>query len=451
LNATGLTPGTLYHFRAFAKNIHGYSYGIDRIFQTLSYYGTYLDLNINVYNESNGTQGIPFNILIKNLNGTQTYSLMNQNNTLHLNTSSISGNQTILIKVWSENYRERIIMVAVGNYLKANYSFFLPREILSPGADPGGASAYSPDSPIVATAYNIRIVYTIKSDFQEFDRPIRDAWIVIKRFINATGTYEIMSILITDTNGYANVFLLPSVLYIFEISSHPRFHDLVADWNPIPINAYQVPDVKIFRLELIDYEFQPGDYTYLMDNITWSFSPTNTQYTGAIPFSFHIVSSDGKLQWYRMTVEFYNVSNKTWVMLYNGNDSTSTGGYLNYTTPNITGQYRVECFFKKTGYSEYELFQMGSLHYAIIFLKAWLKQIPDFVWYLVIIVIMIMVMGFCYVRLGTGIITGYIGLGIMAFGLVMKPGMVINGFPVWGIFATTFILYTMALFLWSRI
>jgi hypothetical protein len=152
-----------------------------------------------------------------------------------------------------------------------------------------------------------------------------------------------------------------------------------------------------------------------------------------------------------MTVQYYNTSNHTWFYLYSGNASTATGGYLNYTTPNITGQYKVELYFKKIGYTEYTIYKLGSLHYTIIYIKAFIKQLPSFVWYLVIIVLMIMIMGFCFVKLGTGLLTGYIGLFVFAFGLLLKPGIVINGFSGWAIFALTFLLYTMGVFLWSRL
>lgn len=450
LNATGLSPGTLYHFRAYAKNSNGLSYGTDRIFNTLMLGAIPINIGINVFNESNGSQAIPFNIVIKNIDGTQTYSLENQHNPLVINTSAFTGNQNILIKVWSDNYRERIIYVPLYTSLISSYTFYLPRESLNPGTDPGGGSSFYPNTTITTTNYGLRVVYTIKSDYSEFDRPIKDAWINIFRYINATGQYERMSTLLTDTNGYANLYLVPSVLYLFNISS-TGFITMITDWNPPPAGPYTPPDLKIFRIKRIENPLPTSNYTYLMENITWSLTPMGAQQQGAIPFVFHITSKDGRLLWYRMTVEYLSVSNHTWVMLYNGNASTATGGYLNYTTPNVTGEYRVELYFKKIGYPEYKIFQLGSLHENIIYLKAWIRAVPDFVWYLVIIVLMIMTMGFCFTQLNTGLLTGYIGLGIFAFGLLLKPGLMVNGFNGWAIWATTFILYTMGMFLWSRL
>jgi len=114
-----------------------------------------------------------------------------------------------------------------------------------------------------------------------------------------------------------------------------------------------------------------------------------------------------------------------------------------------------ECFYKKQNFSEYEVFQQGSLVMFFSYLKAGLESIPDLAYYIILIVIMIVSMGFFYLYFGTGLATGYIGLTIFAIGLLFKPveiqlgvGNPISG---WLIFAVTFLMYTVALFLWSRI
>jgi hypothetical protein len=450
LNATGLSPGTLYHFRAYATNSHGISYGIDRMFTTLLLGSVPISIGVNVYNESNGSQSIPFNIMIKNLNGTQVYSLLNQHNTLHINTSALTGNQNILIKVWSLGYRERFITVPLYTSLTANYTFFLPRELMGAGADPGGGSGYSPNSDIITYIYNLRVVETIRTEYAEFDRPIAGALVNVLRFINATGRFETMSTLTTDTNGYCNLYLIPSVLYSFNITA-TLYDASRSDWNPVPPNPYQATELKIFRLTRTGQILPPVNFTYLMQNITYSLLPLTLQNQGPITFNYTIHSKDNRLQWYRMTVSFYNVSNHTWTVLYAHNHSDASGGSISYTTPNITGQYKVDIWFKKTGFNEYKIYETGSLHYTIIYIKAWIKQLPDLVWYLVTVVLMIIIMGFCYTKLGAGLFTGYIGLGVFAFSLLLKPGLTINGFSGWVIWAITFLIYTMGMFLWSRL
>jgi len=449
-NLAGLTQNTVYHYRAFTNNSHDTGYGADRFLYTSFAGGVPLDLNINVYNESNGSQGIPFSVMVKNQNGSQVFTLLNQNVTCHFNTSAISGNQTVLIKVWNPDYRERIISVLVGSSLTANYTFYLPREIMPHGADPGGGSGYAPNSSITPFIYNLRVVETMRTEYAEFDRPIKDAWINVSRYINATGKYELMSVLVTDTNGMANLYLIPSVLYLFKIYA-PLFDTMTADWNPSPPIIYQQTDMKIFRMTRTGQSVTPVNLSYLMRNITYSLEPLESRIQGAITFWYNITSTDGQLQWYRMEVYFYNQSNNTWVLLDSQNESNANGGSINYTTANITGAYKVDVYFKKTGYNEFKIYQAGSIHYTIYYLPIWIRQIPDFVWYLIIVVLMIMGMGFCFTVLQAGLLTGYIGLGIFAFGLLLKPGLMVNGFSGWVIWTITFIIYTMGLFLWSRL
>jgi hypothetical protein len=188
-----------------------------------------------------------------------------------------------------------------------------------------------------------------------------------------------------------------------------------------------------------------------MKNIIWSLEPQELSQQGPITFYYNITSTDNQLQWFRMEVSFFNQSNQTWVLLYSQNTSNAHGGSISYTTPNVTGTYKVDIYFKRVGYNEYKLFETGSLHYTLYYLPIWIRQIPDFIWYLIIVVLMIIVMGTCFTMLSTGLLTGYIGLGVFAFGLMLKPGLAVNGFSGWVIWAITFLIYIMGLFLWSRL
>ena len=94
-------------------------------------------------------------------------------------------------------------------------------------------------------------------------------------------------------------------------------------------------------------------------------------------------------------------------------------------------------------------------------LKQGLQDVPDYVFFLVLIVIMAVVMGFFYWFFGTGIVTGYIGLTVFAIGLLMKPLEIVvavdtetgavSTVSAWVIFAITFIMYTIGIYLWSKI
>jgi hypothetical protein len=64
-------------------------------------------------------------------------------------------------------------------------------------------------------------------------------------------------------------------------------------------------------------------------------------------------------------------------------------------------------------------------------------------------------MGFFMRYFASGIVTGYIGLGIFAIMILLKdfsvPMGVGNPIPAWLIWAITFMVYTMGVFLYSRI
>jgi hypothetical protein len=192
-----------------------------------------------------------------------------------------------------------------------------------------------------------------------------------------------------------------------------------------------------------------------MDGITWTIEPTWWRQTGAFTIWFNITSSDCKLEWYRIDVYHQNQSTLTWSYLGSDNDSNACGGSVSYTIPNVTGKYSIEAWFKKTNFDAYEVSQEGSFTYFVTHLQQWLQGIGDMAFYFVLLIIMLIVMGYCHLHLGTGLLTGYIGLGVMALGLMMHSVTIyvsrtfsIDGWVVWGI---TFLTYTIGIFIWSRI
>jgi hypothetical protein len=165
---------------------------------------------------------------------------------------------------------------------------------------------------------------------------------------------------------------------------------------------------------------------------------------------FNITSSDSKLEWYSMEIFYWNTTTYSWVSIFYQNDSNAGGGSISFTIPNVTGKYAVKCYFKKTGFPVQELGETGSLIHFIQYFQQWMHGIPDYAYYIVLLFIMVVAMGFFFLYFGTGISTGYIGIIIFAIGLFIHP-VTINGISGWIIFAITFIMYTIGIFLWSRI
>jgi hypothetical protein len=156
-----------------------------------------------------------------------------------------------------------------------------------------------------------------------------------------------------------------------------------------------------------------------------------------------------------MEVWFYNDTIDVWVLLDSQNESSACGGSIDYTIPNVTGKYAFKCFYKKTGYDEKELGETGSLIKFFTNLKQGLVSVPDYAWFLITIVIMLVGMGFFAHYFGPGILLGYVGLGIFAIMLMLKDVSIniggtttISGWMIWAI---TFILYTMGVFIWNHI
>jgi hypothetical protein len=314
---------------------------------------------------------------------------------------------------------------------------------------------YCPGQETTTTLYYIRIVETIKTEYIEFDRPIENARVWVQAYINTTGKYENVSILLSDSNGYCSCWLIPNSLYQL-ICIKEDYERYRAEYQPPPPNQYGQSPEKLIRLVKLIPELPVIDYEELMDGITWSIEPLGWRQTGAFTVWFNITSSSCQLEWYRMQIYHYNFSTNIWTYYGEQNGSNACGGSLSFNIPNISGRWSVEAMFKKENFSAYEVIQEGSgLDYVIEYLQEWVIQIPDMAYYFVLIVITLFIMGFCMIRLGTGLLTGYIGLGVMALGILLHPftinitqGFNPSGWVVWGI---TFLVYTIGLFLWSRI
>ncbi len=304
--------------------------------------------------------------------------------------------------------------------------------------------------------YYIRVVESYETEFGISDRSVENAKVTFQRYINTTDSYEDVSILLTDANGYVDLYLMPGVIYKVIITKD-GYVTKSSSYQPAPPNQYGQTVEKVFRIshEVPDATEPSETRDDVFRNIEWILEPSSVQHHNQFTVWFNITSSDCKLEWYRMIVWYYNNSNTTWYQLYNVNQTNTCGGELNYSIPNVTGRYAIECFYKKTNFTEYECFQQGSLIMFFSHLKAGLEEFPDFAYYIILIVIMILVMGFFYWYFATGIVTGYIGLIIFAIGLLMKPIEIPVGVgdPVsgWWIFAVTFIMYTVGLYLWSKI
>lgn len=542
--------GTWYHLpiTSSPQYISGFGYATwlydGTTFFEYSYNGTpitFKGLGINCYNESNPSQQIPYNFMVRNANGTDVYQSFANYGYQLINLTGFQTDENVYIRVWTDGYhaRERFLPVFINQFY--NLSFYLPRKNIGTGEDPEGGGntedcilrgyidslscsgntsdvtinltnflesvvnveKYDPSTNwtniptnkytynstaviinktgLLSTTTQVRITYnyyqcsgdtniavyycrvveTVETEYSTYDKPVEGAVVTFKRYMNTTKEFEIVSDLLTDANGYITIYLIPNVQYLVHIEKD-GYDPTNSSYVPVPANAYGQTVDKIFRL--VKSIPDPGsfNYTYMMKNITWSFEPSGITFRTGFTAYFNITSSDNKLQWYSMTVYSYNFTSRQWTNISYQIGTNAGGGSLSYVVVapvNASGKYAFELWFKKTGYPAFELSQTGSFEKIIQYFSEWMLDIPDYAYYIILLVIMVIISGFAYMYLGAGLLAGYVGLGIMAIGFLIKPveiplGSNLFGVPImisgWLIFGITFIFYTVAIFLWSK-
>ena len=380
-------------------------------------------LFVNVFNESS-FNNISFDISITNQLGTEYYNQSDCVNTLVIPVNLCPNGEQISIQISNTSYKTRYYYMDIFE----NYWYSL--------------NAYLPPE-------NVALLYLI-TVINPYEFPVEDAYVQFKTYSPIIEMYESVSNLYTDANGQINLYLLPDTVYKVVISK-TGYETEIADY---------IPDTEI-RIHTFRLEFEiidPSVYDQLFDNIDYNIDPEQRYHTNGFTIYYNITSSNNKLQWYRMNVYWYNESDTSWVLLSTQNVSGSGGGSLSYVVSNITGRYHGCCYFKKEGFNEYEVVHEGS----IVWFISWgglgtnpaFDLIPDWIYLLIIVIIMILVMAVLMPY--AGLATGYIGIGIFGFALALKDfevtispaGDAISG---WFILLLTALIYTAAIFLWSRI
>jgi hypothetical protein len=316
---------------------------------------------------------------------------------------------------------------------------YLPKE-LPPGGE--GDPDYDPENETYAVLYLVTVV-------DPYDLTVEDAYVEFRAYSNITGEYESVSNQYTDANGQVSVYLLPGKLLKVRISKS-GFQTDTADWIPDP-------DIHTHTFRIIFTEEIPDVIKTVYDNVTWSLEPEQRYFSSNFTAWFNISNGDGELEYYCMDVYRLNETNQTWVLLYAGNQSNAIGGSISYHIQNVTGDYKVDVYFKRAGFDVEYLLGEGSRLYFIswggFFTSPVFEEIPDWIYVLVLVIVMIVVMGFLFPYMG--LMTGYVGIGIFAMGLVLKSdlalGTVDNPVSGWFILILMGLVYTIALFLWSRL
>ena len=421
-----------------------YSYGFE-----LEYGG----IIVYAYKESNTTIEINnFTLFIKNQAGSKTYINTTCNNPTVLDVTQVPNGKKTAIQVSKDGYHTatKYMDIYVNNWYVIN--FYLSADVAG-GGDEGEDDYVPPWDEDSNESYGYQYLLTVVGPQTEYggNPPIEGAKITIERYINTTEQYEEIYIVYTDANGQRSVWLIPETLYQVTIVKS-GYQTEIADLEPRQI-VYADDWKYTFRLvpSTTDQDTDRNDSEYMWKNITWSISPLDVIHYDSFLFNYTIRSSDNQLEWYSMYIYYDNETSGLMELIYSSNISDSPGGgSITYTVPNVTGRYEISCWFRKTGYPPHEILQENSIVKFISIISDDLNEFPDTAYFIILIFLTIIAMGFCIIYFQTGTGTGYIGLGVMAFGLLIN-GVVINGLSAWFIWIVTLILYSMGVFLWSRL
>lgn len=218
-----ITPGSSQSYSVFSYNAtsHSYSSPLD-----LDWGG----LGMSCFNE---TSGLPiwFNMEITDQYGLETYTAENCENIYYLNLSIIPYGDNTVFTISNTSYKQRVYYYDLVPNIFYNLTFYLPPIYFTPGHDPVNETKL----------YRLRVI-------DENTYPVGGAKVTIKRYINATGEYEIQMILITNGYGESDCWLIPEAHYKVYINVDNYIQDPpIPDWWPDPV-FYGVNYPKIFQI-----------------------------------------------------------------------------------------------------------------------------------------------------------------------------------------------------------
>jgi hypothetical protein len=215
---------------------------------------------------------------------------------------------------------------------------------------------------IESALYNLRVI-------SESNAPIENAFMEIKRYINTSGTFVTVSSLYTDANGYVNIYLVPNVHYKVFISK-ARYDTTIGDYILAPPNAFGQTEEKNFRL-------YKSATTNMWDYVTYVIGLEIFDHNTSFNVYFNISCPSGIMQWFNLTILYYNSTTNIWSTIWSYNETnSSTGGNLSFNI-NANGTYGVQCSFKLNGYEAYVFGVPGTGNKLIYTLMKWANAISN--------------------------------------------------------------------------
>jgi len=214
---------------------------------------------------------------------------------------------------------------------------------------------YCVGQPIPTPIYYIRVVESIETNYGIFDKSVEGARVTFQRYINTTEKYENISSLLTDANGYVNLYLLSSVLYQVMIEKE-EYETKISNYQPTPPNEYGQTTEKTFKIVAIEEEGEPIQDIY-MDTMVLAPCNTTTMLiyylnlnndNDYVNFSVYDYIGDVLLATYNVSVNPNNISI-----------------YFNFSSYNISGDIlQVTAIATRTNGTSYTLIRYFNVEQA---------------------------------------------------------------------------------------
>jgi hypothetical protein len=280
---------------------------------------------------------------------------------------------------------------------------------------------------VESALYNIRVVETVQTEYTQVDQAVENAFMIVKRYINTSGIFVIISSIYTDANGYINIYLVPNAHYKVFISK-TGYDNTTGDYIPAPPNEWGQTIEKWFRIVKTtttpEYNITYGFWDLITFNATM-YSNNSIK----VIFIDHNLNTTNA-QFY--TYELYNFTST----LISTNTTTSDSFAFWITGINTSRMHRVNIFLNHTILGSKQLsIPVSPINYSgALNVPAIEKKITDvfgsfdlgfikfFLIYLPAIVILILPGKF---HPGFGIIGSGLWMGFAAIRLSISPEMAV--------------------------
>lgn len=259
-------------------------------------------LQINVFNESDGSAITGWNVFVTNYDTTVSYSGNNNPTNLDINLLPY-GNDTIIL-INATGYLTRMYTMDISPNNAYTLNAYLPH------------STGSNVSHYIITVQNL------------VDQPIENAKVDIQRYIG--GDYNTILTSLTDSSGQIDVNLFPELLYIVTIS-HDNYITSTTHWQP-PTIVYYDDALKTFKLT-------PTPVNYTQEYIFSEYITFNGYRDGS---TLYVNYTDGLLMTISTNFIIYEINTTTGntTAFYWYNDTNQTLQFNFTVDPN--NHYRVE-------------------------------------------------------------------------------------------------------------